>query len=374
MKRAEDGYGCTDDLREALSRPELAELENASADSLDASGGARDAALDVAIAIGHCRLFGVEPVDFDGTLPLAVGVAAAQELCDRAAQWTRQADDLYKNWSAQDSFGKHDLCATLLERRMDAWAALVALDETHTLVVGEEHPCETFLAVWGRALECVDEFDEALQEQVETLSTVLDLPLVENWRKLLVAPYNAVLPWWLDGTLEAVDREIGEWAQQIVPGPDAWREWARRQKVTRPGAADNEPIQPTPRHRIVQLGQAAERGSDVPATQPAEVLKWEYESGEGPILVRLPVPYEADLEGGDELALKAFYASGPREEDPACEAVAGKMVRLMDLQETAFGLDATAWFSAAEFARQRDLIGDAPLSLTIDGVACEPQS
>jgi len=56
----------------------------------------------------------------------------------------------------------------------------------------------------NRYVDALAVFDEALQtpENLALLSTLVNLPLLENWRQSLAGDYKEVLPWWLDGTLE----------------------------------------------------------------------------------------------------------------------------------------------------------------------------
>src|SRR5262249_34712833 len=117
--------GCVDALRAALVQEELAEFGRAG----PVTERAREAACDLAVAVGRCRLFGSEPgEDLDGTLPAPVALAAAVALAERLRGWAEEASTLGRRWDENDDpIEAEDLCLDLLEMRMDAWAAYVAI-------------------------------------------------------------------------------------------------------------------------------------------------------------------------------------------------------------------------------------------------------
>src|SRR5207253_3232913 len=94
---AGDPYGCREDLRDALDDTDL---EAVGSDG-KAPPEAASAAYEVAIALGRCRLFGVEPGEgLLATLPPHLALAAAAELTRLLGGWADLADGLGEAWLA----------------------------------------------------------------------------------------------------------------------------------------------------------------------------------------------------------------------------------------------------------------------------------
>ena len=103
---------------------------------------------------------------------------------------------------------------------MDAWAAFVAIDEAYyDCKLAREPAAVEFDGVLDRLLDALDQFDDVLQEpdNLALLSILTGTELLKNWKHLLVGPYREVLPWWLDGTLEAAERRIERELTTSVP-------------------------------------------------------------------------------------------------------------------------------------------------------------
>ncbi|MCL6502310.1 MAG: hypothetical protein K6T86_06455 [Pirellulales bacterium] len=201
-----DPLGCRADLAEALAAPALSQWEGSTPPSAEVPL----AAYQVAVALGRCRLFGVDPGELDGTLPPDMALAAACQLACYLSEWTHvDVPTLPQRWEdAADPAEAEEMCLELLEARMEAWAAFVAIDEAYaaTLVAGDAPPHPETAARLAHELDGLparlDAFDHALAEQIPLLATAADTQLLNNWRALLAPPYRELLPWWLDGTLE----------------------------------------------------------------------------------------------------------------------------------------------------------------------------
>ena len=113
----------------------------------------------------------------------------------------------------------------VLHSRMDAWAGQVAIDEAYmdTWDIPDEEVSGQFESACARLNEAFDAFDEQLQERQDLLCVAAETPLLNNWRSLLHPAYGKCLPWWLDGTLEAVAKQIEESAPATQPSDVAWR-------------------------------------------------------------------------------------------------------------------------------------------------------
>jgi hypothetical protein len=170
----------------------------------------RRAAYWAALVLGECRLRNIDLDDLDGALPVALAATACARLVERLAGLVKDAERLAEVLERETgSFEATEPCFSLLEGRMEVWAAFVAIDEAYQAGLDGATPEQAALA---RALDTVldrtGELDRLMQREVELLTPVADFPLLENWRRQLVAPYNDVLPWWLDGCIEAEARRL----------------------------------------------------------------------------------------------------------------------------------------------------------------------
>jgi hypothetical protein len=159
--------------------------------------------LDLAIALGRCRLFGVTTTGNDDfTLSTHAAAQAMSEL--RAYMETLSTDfDRAAPHRAQT------LALELLEARMDLWAAYIALDEAYAAARydANDDAADHTANVIGLMLQSlgrgIERFDANLENQSSRLTPAAATFLLDNWRRLLAPAYREVLPWWLDGSLEA---------------------------------------------------------------------------------------------------------------------------------------------------------------------------
>jgi hypothetical protein len=278
-----DRFGAAEELRAALAQPDLS--------------GAQ-AAYRLAVALGRCRLFGVEPgADLDGTLPAELALPAAATLAGQLEVLTEEARQLGPRWDcAVDPIEADGLCVDLLDARMEAWAALSAIDEANRACRDAGEPGEVPLA---QALDHVHDrleaFDSVLAEQVDILATVADTRLLDNWRGLLGAEHRRRLPWWLDGRLEQAARAAMARAAATQPDPTAWRLLAERVRRERAG----HPVRALP--TLV----------DAPGAEaiPGNVLRWS--SPDRRWLAELRLPGQSTAEQEVEVQLLLFVTSQP---------------------------------------------------------------
>jgi hypothetical protein len=291
----DDPRGCREDLRDALADPDLGKV---GADGQADPDGAR-AAYRLALSLGYCRLFGVEPGDeLDGVLPLPLALAAVAELTRLLQDRSAQAATLAERWDRTvDPAEADDLCAGLLNLRMEAWAAGITLDEALLDGAQEGDPRGPVLAAGiDRFHDALDRFDAALEEQFEVLATIAHTHLLENWRVLLAPVYREALPWWLDGRLEAVARRLRDEAVRTLPNSGAWAETRRR-------AAAALVLTAAFSRLLLRARRAGRAGEPEPPPVP---LKWV--SPEGAVaFLKLP------LEGETTLTVQFFTA----DRDPA---------------------------------------------------------
>jgi hypothetical protein len=196
-----DWLGVETEWRHALVDPALARCAEG-----EVSPDAEGAAYRAAVAWGRSCLFGVNLGGWDGVLAVPLARAAARRLCEELRQLRQRADRLPTFWDqAEDDIEAREECLSLLERRMEAWAAFIALDEAQLDALVNSLAGRSELA--GECDQAQGELaaaDEALRRQKDYLSVAAGTELLANWRGLLVEPYRLDLPWWLDGSLEAI--------------------------------------------------------------------------------------------------------------------------------------------------------------------------
>jgi len=218
--------GYVEKLRDALASPHLAEFDTIPTEQ------AKRAALKVAICLGYCRLFGLDPGEDDGVLPVPEAAGAAEALQGLVVETMEMAKEYPERWDhAQCGQEELDLTTDLLQARMDIHAAQIAIAEANLeAMVFDDPGADRLDSAWKRCEDSMIKLDELLQspEVVELLSTITASHLLDNWRALLVEPYSLALPWWLDGTLEQTAARVEAEALATMPGPEEWRRLRRR--------------------------------------------------------------------------------------------------------------------------------------------------
>jgi hypothetical protein len=202
------GLGYLYDLIEALHSPELEQFDTTPTPAAD------KAAARLAIALGYCRIFGIDAGEYDGTLPVPEALGAIRGLRERMKLLKEDIKTLPERWdSAADSIEAQSYCADILEERMNYYAAQVVLGEALLSAVFDDdinaEQLDKELAVFMSEVADIDELFTK-KEILFFLSTLVGTALINNWRNHLVAPYNEYLPYWLDGTLEEVAKILEE--------------------------------------------------------------------------------------------------------------------------------------------------------------------
>jgi hypothetical protein len=152
------------------------------------------AAYELALSLGRCRLFGVK-VEEDFALGQAAFFAASGQMIEhlkRVARWVMGAGDVC-------AYLLRNAALEMLEIRMDAHAAYLALDEAYAAARFEGHPRADHM---GRRLNqvrrMIDVVDGNLKEQEELLRLAAGTHLLENWRRLLAPCFRGAMPWWVE--------------------------------------------------------------------------------------------------------------------------------------------------------------------------------
>lgn len=200
-RNGHDPLGWREEFQRALGLAALATLRD---DSDVTDEPARRAAYQLAVALGHCRLFGVDLGEADGTLPVSVATAATLQWSAYLGDWILQAERLAQAWvDADEEVEALDASNDLLTARMESWAVFLATDEAYQDALENKAAAHPRLRDALRAaLDTLARFDETLQQNTVYLAPVAGTELLENWRRLLAAEYRVRLPWWLAGDLE----------------------------------------------------------------------------------------------------------------------------------------------------------------------------
>jgi hypothetical protein len=190
----------------------------------------RRAAYVAAVSVGRCRLFGVRTDgELNGALPLAVAIAAAEEVNLHACRELRAgANSLPARLDMAIAVEAEDLCADLLGGCLNVWAAEIALDEAYR--AEDDQSSNDVKKLFGALAYLAGELslvDEALRKVAVELTLAVSGHLFDNWRHNLAPEYAAIAPWWLTGELEQLAARIAERESQPLLDKDAW-EIARR--------------------------------------------------------------------------------------------------------------------------------------------------
>lgn len=212
-----------EELRDALSAQELQDLIEGAAISTETA----TAALRAAIALGYCRLYGIDLGEEEGVLPTPVALAAANGLQVEVDTLRQEAETLPQRWDdTEETRERDELCLDLLRGRMDVQAAFIAVEEAlaeaqcQGEISWEQYAKETDALVAG-----LDKLDQTFQQReiLEILSSVTDYPLLRNWRQMLADEFRPAQFWWLDGQLESVAQQLTDAFVREAPSPEAWR-------------------------------------------------------------------------------------------------------------------------------------------------------
>jgi hypothetical protein len=269
-----DALGYLEQLRDALADPLLDEFDGQSP-----SDEAKQAAARLAVALGYCRLFGIDAGEDDGTLPVPEARGAIESLLQQIRELREQVRTLPERWDdAADGFEAESMCADILEQRMDLWAAMVALGEASLSALIDEDPgAEELSEGLERLMNAIFDLDDEIKQQevLLLLSTLTETELLENWRRNLVEPYASILPYWLDGTLEDAAEYLKHEFEATVP----------RFGIVKPEVRASQGIREVFQNLPQPLAVAADAQS---LSDPFVLLKWR--SPDGQYLARLFVP------------------------------------------------------------------------------------
>ena len=136
------------------------------------------------------------------------------------------------------------------------------------------------------------------EEHVHLLSVTAGLPLLENWRLMLVEPFREHLPWWLDGRLEhtaaAIEREIDP---SVSSGPAVTQNDPAIVPFQRPESPRERRASALTKHQAQQSSRAAASGPTAHSNQLLEAIRSEAYEVAGDPTVRFHLKIDLDQNG-----------------------------------------------------------------------------
>lgn len=176
----------------------------------------RHISVSVISALGYRCIYGIDlPLEFvskfQTPLPIELLAPAIFEMLNMIESAIDDAKALPVRFDDSELLEDRSHCTSLLHSVMELWAMYLVIDNEYQFCLVENGMNDPSFKTWmHRLLEAFSSLDSAMQqkEQMRLLSIVTELPILDNWRKMLVKEYREYLPWWLDGTLEEVAAEV----------------------------------------------------------------------------------------------------------------------------------------------------------------------
>jgi len=171
-------------------------------------------ALEVALALGRCRLADVRDESIDDiALSLEMATAARDQLIVQLRQWTAAAKTVASRWEDADPHHREFLSKQLLQQRMDAWGIFLVLEDTYIAELTKGPPADANIEGWlNEVMDALEEFDSVLQqpENLQVMAWTSQTRLLSNWLRRLPEELREYPPWWLDGRLSELMEEMAE--------------------------------------------------------------------------------------------------------------------------------------------------------------------
>lgn len=173
-----------------------------------------EAAVTIVSSLGFCKIFGITVPSEVGTklpspLPIEMLAPAISGMLKLLKATTECAQNLPVQFDNSEPLEDQTHCTNILHSLMKLWAMFIVIDDEYQQNLCKRND-QNFHFWMDKLLNAFSELDNVVQreEQVYLLSIATELPLLNNWRSMLVEPYREVLPWWLDGTLEEAANQV----------------------------------------------------------------------------------------------------------------------------------------------------------------------
>lgn len=328
-----------DDLRDAAADEAIEFFFRET--SGDPPDEAKYAAYRLAVCVGRCRLASIRETDDTKRLYRRLNErtakAALQWLADLVEESRQRINTLEDDIDGScNDLEADNYCCSLLETRIDAWAVLEAV---------RQEIAETDRRLFFDVEELVDEFNFELFMVRSLLSSIADLPFLDNWRQLLNVQAMEEVPWFLDETLEIEAERIWEETMATLPPAEVYRELRRQvDRMPRPlpiGSA-------WPREIFSDRPALALAASDASADRP-RYLYWHAPDGAFQASMRIPSSHSVPIPDSIRIEFDTPH-------DGKAESLVGTPVWLAGV-ESRIGEDAVADFSSSTVIDQgQDLV------------------
>jgi len=305
-----DPWGLVSNLTESLALPALRVFREGAG---EVTRDAEWAAYSLAIDLGRCRMFHVDPGEIDGELPLSVAFAAARfaqgEVEGLVSEFPTLAERLAQE--ATD-FDRETIGVELLSGVIQSRAAYLAISETFEAEIdcGNGEHLDEVLDALARLNGGQDAIDEAMNEHIIDLCFLARSNAVKNWRVMFGDAENT--PWWFESLDKAHENRNVEPLLFRAPVAPAW-EPARDLRSVR---------------QALVMGADSALGETPDADQGRTsglVRKWL--SPGGKYYASLLIPVEADVKDGFTLQLLFWHVEGEQKDLPA-DPLCGESVTL----------------------------------------------
>jgi hypothetical protein len=156
---------------------------------------------ELAEQVGFDRLFDSGSESARPPLSSNVATLAAQELQNQLKRWTRVTTNLSVSLDDATDAYRDELCLSLLENRMSAWARFLAIDEAFATELDSDDMNPNLASEIDAVMAAMESFDEALQAAEVFWSPVASrTELLKNCEAKLAGPHRLSLPWWMHST------------------------------------------------------------------------------------------------------------------------------------------------------------------------------
>lgn len=156
---------------------------------------------EIAEKTGFNRLFDDVAAPAPAPLSIETALSAARELQQQLSQWTEAAIALSSTLDDATEAYRNEVCLSLLESRMSAWAGFLAIDESYFNSMDSNDLNPGLTSEIDTMMAAMESFDEALQAAEVFWAPVANrTELLKNCEARLAGAHRLSLPWWMTAT------------------------------------------------------------------------------------------------------------------------------------------------------------------------------
>ena len=328
----QDPFGYRHDYFSALNADEISTLLEGAGPADESSS---TACFTLVRALGYCRVCGLDQgEEFKSEIPRSIFSAAIRQWVSFAPQIQSSIEQLSTRLDhSVDDLEEDQIVCDVLDFALESWVITVA-----AAPVFDEVPDD----LWDTFLDQIGEMDALLDTNRDELSLAARTHWFENWRAQIIEAYSQPLPWFLDGTLEAVAAEVATQAVASMPPDYLWEACAAQNPTLQKRVVLFTPAV-LPEFSEVPMIAAATADEAVPVS-----FSWRSPDGDYYAVLSVPKPIPAE----DYRLGLAFYRI---EDDLPARQWVGSIVRFGDAEAKA-GDDAIAWFPATALTQQEGTV------------------